>query len=63
MTFVLLRAGLPNSIVAAALALVPIVAIALTPAQRAPDAPAHGVDMIIAAGSTAGTSGDQAVSN
>ena len=63
MTFVLLRAGLPNSIVAAALALVPIVAIALTPTPRAADAPVRGVDMIIAAGSTAGTSGDQAVSN
>ena len=63
MTFVLLRAGLPNSIVAAALALVPIVAIALTPTPRVADAPVRGVDMIIAAGSTAGTSGDQAVSN
>ena len=63
MTFALLRAGLPNSIVAAALALVPIVAITLAPAQRAPDAPVRGVDLIVAAGSVMGTSGEQAVAN
>jgi len=40
MTFALLRAGLPNSAVAIALALLPFVALALTPSQRAPQAPA-----------------------
>ena len=63
MTFALLRAGLPNSIVAAALALVPIVAITLAPAQRAPDAAVRGVDLIVAAGSVMGMSGAQTVAN
>jgi hypothetical protein len=39
MTFTLLRAGLPNTIVAAALAAMPIVAIALSAPERAPRAP------------------------
>ena len=39
MTFTLLRAGLPNTIVAAALAAMPIVAMALSTAERAPHAP------------------------
>ena len=58
MTFALLRAGLPNSVVAAALALVPIVAIALAPTPRASHAAVHGADTIVA-----GASADQAVSN
>jgi hypothetical protein len=58
MTFALLRAGLPNSIVAAALALVPIVAIALAPMQRAPHSAVHAADVIVA-----GTSADLAASN
>jgi hypothetical protein len=58
MTFALLRAGLPNSIVAAALAIVPIVAIALAPAQRGPHAPAHGAAVI-----AAHASADQAISD
>ena len=60
MTFALLRAGLPNSVVAIALAIVPIVAIALSPAPRSPHAPA---DVIAAAQSQALASGDQAVPN
>jgi len=59
MTFALLRAGLPNSIVAVALAIVPIVAIALSPAQRS-HAP---TDVIAAAQSQAIASSDQAVSD
>jgi hypothetical protein len=39
MTFTLLRAGLPNTVIAAALAAMPIVAIALSTPQRAPHAP------------------------
>jgi hypothetical protein len=39
MTFTLLRAGLPNTVVAAALAAMPIVAIALSTPQRASHAP------------------------
>jgi hypothetical protein len=61
MTFALLRAGLPNSMVAAALAFVPIVAMALAPVQRA--APVQGVDVIAATGSQSAASGDQAVSD
>lgn len=63
MTFALLRAGLPNSIVAIALAALPIVALALSPAQRAPHAPAQSVEVIVVAGSEPATSGDQAVLN
>jgi hypothetical protein len=40
MTFTLLRAGLPNTVVAAALAAMPIVAIALSTPQRTPHASA-----------------------
>jgi hypothetical protein len=61
MTFALLRAGLPNSIVAIALAVLPIVALALSPAQRAPHAPVLSVDVIVAAGAGPAASGDQAV--
>jgi hypothetical protein len=63
MTFTLLRAGLPNSIVAIALAALPIVALALSPAQRAPHAPVQSADVMVVAGSEAGTSSDQAVFN
>jgi hypothetical protein len=61
MTFILLRAGLPNSIVAIALAALPIVALALSPAQRAPHASVQSADVV--AGSEAGSSSDQAVFN
>ena len=70
MTFALLRAGLPNSIVAAALALVPIVAIALAivpivalalaVTQQSPQARA---DVIAAAQDQPIASGNQAVPN
>jgi hypothetical protein len=63
MTFVLLRAGLPNSMVAIALAVLPIVALALSPAQRAPHAPAQSVEAIVVAGSEPAASGDQSVLN
>jgi hypothetical protein len=39
MTFTLIRAGLPNTIIAAALAAMPIVAIALSAPPRAPQVP------------------------
>jgi hypothetical protein len=39
MTFTLLRAGLPNTIIAAALAAMPIVAIALSAPPHAPHVP------------------------
>jgi hypothetical protein len=39
MTFTLLRAGLPNTVIAAALAAVPIVAMALSTPQRPSHAP------------------------
>jgi hypothetical protein len=61
MTFALLRAGLPNSIVAAALAALPIVALALSPPQHAPQASAQSVEVIVAAGSEPATNGDRAV--
>jgi hypothetical protein len=48
MTFALLRAGLPNSAVALALGVVPLVALALSPAHRAP---AHSGQIIVAAAS------------
>jgi hypothetical protein len=57
MTFALLRAGLPNSAVAIALAIVPLVALALAPAARTPRA--HAVQMI----AVAVVNGDQAVSD
>jgi hypothetical protein len=63
MTFALLRAGLPNSIVAIALAALPIVALALSPAQRAPHAPAQSVEVIVVAGNELATSGGQTVLN
>ncbi len=50
MTFTLLRAGRPNSAVAIVLAVLPIVALALSPAQRAPHAPSQSAPMIAAAG-------------
>jgi hypothetical protein len=61
MTFALLRAGLPNTIVAAALALVPIVALALS--QPAPSAPANGADLTVASGGETGASVGQAAAN
>jgi hypothetical protein len=61
MTFALLRAGLPNSIVAAALAVLPIVVLALSPAQPAPHAKAQSADVMIVAGGDLAASGDQAV--
>jgi hypothetical protein len=63
MTFALLRAGFPNSTVAIALAVVPFVALALTPAQRLPHAPVQGVQMIMAAAGDTIVSGDQAVAD
>jgi hypothetical protein len=60
MTFALVRAGLPNSIVALALAALPIVALALPPAQRAP---VRSADVIVVAASQPATGGDQAVLN
>jgi hypothetical protein len=63
MTFALLRAGFPNSAVAIALAVVPFVALALTPAQRLPHAPVQGVQMIMAAAGDTIMSGDQAVAD
>ena len=63
MTFALLRAGLPNSIVAVALAILPIVALALSPAQRTPRAPVQSVEVIVVAESQSDMSGDQAVLN
>ncbi len=41
MMFTLLRAGLPNTIVVAALAAMPIVAVALSPSARPPQATAQ----------------------
>ena len=58
MTFTLLRAGLPNSIVAAALAVVPIVAMALAPTQRAPHAPVQSVQTVDAAADQPGAVSD-----
>jgi hypothetical protein len=63
MTFALLRAGLPNSIVAIALAALPIVALTLSPASRAPHAAVQSVEVIVVAGSEPATGGDQAVLN
>jgi hypothetical protein len=63
MTFALLRAGLPNSIVAIALAALPIVALALSPAQRAPHAPARSAELIVVAGDEPSPSADQAALN
>jgi len=63
MTFALLRAGLPNSMVAVALAVMPIVAMTLAPPERAPHASVAGGQMIMAAGNGSGASGDQAASN
>ena len=62
MTFALLRAGLPNSMVVLALGVMPIVAMTLAPAERAPHASAAGAQMVMTAGSEPGASGDQAVS-
>ena len=59
MTFTLLRAGLPNSIVAAALAAMPVVAIALT----TPPAPVHGGHMAVVSDGQPGANGDRATSN
>jgi hypothetical protein len=61
MTFALLRAGFPNSAVAIALAIVPLVALALAPARRAPHAPVQGMQMIVVAGLQPSANGDQAV--
>jgi hypothetical protein len=58
MTFTLLRAGLPNSIIAAALAVTPIVALALSPTQHTPHAAVQS-EMIVAAA----TNGNHAVSD
>lgn len=58
MTFTLLRAGLPNTIIAAALAAMPIVAIALSTPQRAPHAP---VATSVAVASQSG--GDHAIAD
>jgi hypothetical protein len=57
--FTLLRAGFPNSAVAIALAIVPLVALALAPAQPAPHVPEHGTSIVAAGGHTI-VSGDQA---
>ncbi len=62
MTFTLLRAGLPNSIVAAALAAMPVVAIALT-TPSAPQAPVHGVNMVVVTDGQQRTNGDLATSD
>jgi hypothetical protein len=59
MTFTLLRAGLPNSIVAAALAAVPVVAIALT----TPHAPVPGVHMVVVSDGQPGANGDRVTSD
>lgn len=59
MTFTLLRAGLPNTIVAIALAMLPVVALALSPAQHAPPAPVQSVEVMV----VAAAGGDQAVPN
>lgn len=56
MTFALLRAGLPNTMVAAALAAMPIVALALSTPQRAAHAP---VQTSVAVASQPG--GDRAI--
>ena len=58
MTFTLLRAGLPNTIVAAALAVMPIVALALSTPQRASHAP---VETSVAVANQPG--GDRAVAD
>ena len=63
MTFALLRAGLPNSIVAIALAILPIVALTLSPAQRTPHAPVQSAEAIVVAASQSAMSGDQTVLN
>ena len=63
MTFALLRAGLPNSIVAIALAVLPIVALALSPPQSALHAPAQSAELIVVAGSEPSPSADQAALN
>ena len=44
MTFALLRAGLPNTVVAIALAMLPVVTLALSPARHAPPAPAQPIE-------------------
>ena len=59
MTFALLRAGFPNSAVAIALAIVPIVALMLAPARQSPHARA---DVIAAAGQPI-ASGNRAVAD
>jgi hypothetical protein len=61
MTFALLRAGFPNSAVAIALAVMPLVALVLSPAQRLPHAPVQGVQMVMVAGGDTIVSGNQAV--
>jgi hypothetical protein len=58
MTFTLLRAGLPNTIIAAALAAMPIVAIALSAPPRARPAP---VQTSVAVASQPG--GDRAIAD
>jgi hypothetical protein len=63
MTFALLRAGLPNSIVAIALATLPIVALALSPGQRAPQAPTQSGEVMVVAGAELAASGGQVVPN
>jgi hypothetical protein len=60
MTFMLLRAGLPNSIVVAALAAMPIVTMTLSP-HRAPDAPVQSVQTTVATQSQ--PSGNRAVAD
>jgi hypothetical protein len=58
MTFTLLRAGLPNTIIAAALAAMPIVAIALSTPPRGPHA---SVQTSVAVDSRPG--GDRAIAD
>ena len=63
MTFMLLRAGLPNSIVAAALAAIPIIAVALSPAQPTRHPSVQIIQTIVATDSQPGTRPDHAVAD
>jgi predicted cobalt transporter CbtA len=63
MTFALVRAGLPNTIVAIALAIVPLVALALSPAQHASPAPVQSAEVMVVAAAEPAASGNHAVPN
>ena len=61
MTFALIRAGLPNSIVVLALAALPIVALALPPAPHRTLTPIQSADVTALAAGQPAARGDRAV--